>query len=60
MKYGKTVWAVYDTGWKKIRLSGENSLPLIFDTKEEAEEVATSASFFEVHECVLFKKNEYN
>ena len=53
MNFGDQVWVIYDTGWKEIRTSGENSLPLIFETKEEADEVAEGVSFFEVKKCVL-------
>lgn len=60
MDFGKTVWVVYDTGWKAIRECGGNSLPLIFETKEEADEMIEGLSFLEVEECVLLKKNDLN
>lgn len=53
MNFGDEVWVIYDTGWKEIRTSGENSLPLIFETKEEADAMAEGISFFEVKKCVL-------
>lgn len=55
MQFGETVtlWVIYDTGWKSIRTSGDNYLPLIFETKEEADKVAKNVSFFEVKECTL-------
>lgn len=60
MNFGKTIWVIYDTGWKAIRTSGDESLPLIFDTKEEADKLAENISFFKVEECILFKKNDLN
>lgn len=55
MQFGETVtvWVIYDTGWKAIRTSGDNYLPLIFEIKEEADKAAKNVPFFEVKECIL-------
>lgn len=62
MKFGETVWAIYDVGWKAIRAIethddlGRNFLPVILGTEEKADKIAKDISFFEVEECVLIKK----
>ena len=57
INFGKTVWVIYDTGWNAIRTSGETSLPMIYETKKEADKVADGFSFFEVREATIQLKN---
>ena len=64
MDFGKTVWAIYDVGWKAIRAIethddlGRNFLPVILGTKEKADRIAKDISFFEVEECMLIKMSD--
>lgn len=53
MKYETPVWIVYDVrrGW--IAESGDNSLPLIFDNKNEALDYAEASQFWEVHKAFI-------
>ena len=51
--FEKTVWVIYDTGWNAIRTSGETSFPMIFETKDEADEISRNVPFFEVRKAII-------
>lgn len=58
MRFSKTLWCNCDKDTGEIRLSPENSLPLIFETEDEADKVREDHPSLKIEECVLVRKSD--